>query len=242
MADAGGSPRAAAPSPAASPSFASSPSAAQLRASARASERSVRHARKAEEAAAAAKRLGERATLLARRDALAYYDTARALGPQVFVDVVPSALNAIACITVGLVLKARDGVTLVGGADHVCPAAAHDYAMLLFFSQLALVGYLTWVTVGPGRGGANISVPWLALVCWYAGVAAIGVFFGLPAVFSVVAAVDFARLPAASPLVYTAAGAACVARFASFYGVWGEGGVGAARRARGLAGRGAARL
>lgn len=177
----------------------------------RAAERAARKAAKAEADARATVRLGKRGALIARRDTLGYFDTARALGPQVFIDTVPVVINAVFVTTVGLALKSSDGITFIGGADHVCPAAIHFFSAILIVANFFLLGVFAYFGFGGGMRTPSITLPWMILIAWLAGVA----FWCFVGLGSVVGAISTDVPPR---VVFTGEQIACYNQHPFFYG------------------------
>ena len=177
----------------------------------RAAERAARKAAKAEAEARATVRLGRRGALIARRDNLGYFDTARALGPQVFIDTIPVVINAVFVTSVGLALKSFDGITFIGGSDHVCPAAIHFFSAILIVANFFLLGVFAYFGFGGGRRSPSITLPWMILIAWLAGVA----FWCFVGLGSVVGTISTDVPP---KVVFTAEQIACYNMHPLFYG------------------------
>lgn len=93
----------------------------------------------------ALQRKAARAVLVGRRDTLAYFDTVRALGQSVYIDVVPSVFNALYVVTVG-------NVALGNTTCLSAPLAMYTLgALVASYTLLALMAYLTL--------GVRVTVP-----------------------------------------------------------------------------------
>ena len=166
-----------------------SPQPASISASTRETSRVQKAQEKAEKAIRQAARSGERASLVVRRDTLAYFDTARALGPQVFLDTIPAVFNGVFVVTFGNIVKGLDGLTFIGGNDHLCPQVLHLHVAVLILSYLFFLGYMSWIALGMGGRGTSminthISIPWFVLLMWFSGVAAWSALIGIPVILS----------------------------------------------------------
>jgi hypothetical protein len=111
-----------------------------------------------------------------RRDNAAYFDAARALGPQVFTDTVPSLLNSLFVVLAG---NAVVHAPAIGGQCPDAPALA-VYAQGLVVAAYILLGVLGWYALRP-LVTAHIRWPFLLVVAWCGGLAA-WTFVGIGAV------------------------------------------------------------
>lgn len=129
-------------------------------------------------AAAAAQRV-ERAALIARRDVLAYFDTLLLLGPFVYIDTVPPAMNAVLTVTVGSIALFMDGGGTLADSGGACGGTLHFFVLALIAASFALLGLLSYVIMGY-RVSIDINMPFQALVGIVSALGVIWFFFGLP--------------------------------------------------------------
>jgi hypothetical protein len=193
-------PTAAAPSEGSPRKSPISPSLSVVSSASKAAARAHRAHAKALEATKRTERNGIRAGLIVRRDTLAYFDVARMLGPQVFLDNIPPVFNAVFIVTAGNVVKGLDGITFIGG-DSVCGADVHFYVAVLIMMHLGLIGYMSWVAFGMGGRGTSminthIGVPWFVLSVWHGGACAWTVFYGIPLTLPAFGSICASKKPA----------------------------------------------
>lgn len=132
----------------------------------------------------------ERVALISRRDLLAYYDTARVVGPLVFVDTAPLVYNAVFVATAGNVVTFADGglrcvfPVLAAGSPSIkypcdCGGGLHLYLQGLVGISYVLLMYMTSLALG-GQVTAHVNRPFIFLSLALGGLLVWGFFFGVP--------------------------------------------------------------
>ena len=132
----------------------------------------------------------ERAALITRRDTLSYFDTARVVGPLVFVDTVPLVCNALFVATVGNVVTFKDGglrcvfPVLAAGTSAIaygcdCGGGLHTYLQGLVGISYVILMYMTSVALGDQVTG-HVNGPFIFMALTLGGLLAWGFFFGVP--------------------------------------------------------------
>ena len=169
-----------------SPPAASAPAAAEEKRA----KAAAKAARSAEIKQVKAVQRKERVALISRRDLLAYYDTARVVGPLLFVDTAPLVYNAAFVATAGNVVTFEDGglrcvfPVLAAGSPSIkypcdCGGGVHLYLQGLVGISYVLLMYMTSLALG-GQVTAHVNRPFIFLSLTLGGLLVWGFFFGVP--------------------------------------------------------------
>ena len=129
-------------------------------------------------AAAEAQRV-ERVALIARRDVLSYFETLRVMGPFLFLDTVPTLLNAVFTVSIGTLALFLDGGVSLSNTGGSCGALVHFFVLGLIGVSYLLLGLLTYVLMGY-RVTVDITLPFTGVVVLVSSMGAVWVSFGIP--------------------------------------------------------------